>query len=87
MLVRAAQILPELVRDQKQDRRLIAERLSDGVVTDPLVREPGRGDDLHGVESRPGHVDAVERGEVGEFLEGDGFGGGIRQLDLAADFV
>lgn len=39
------------------------------------------------MEGGPGHVDAVDGGEVGEFFEGGGFGVGVGGFDLAADFV
>ena len=39
------------------------------------------------MEARPRHVDGVHSGEVGEFLEGDGFGVLVGGFDLAADLL
>lgn len=52
------------------------------------MSEGGGGGEFDGVEGGPrGHVDGVEGVEVGEFLEGGGFGGEVGGLDLAADLV
>lgn len=45
------------------------------------------GHDLDDVEGGPGHVVVVEGGEVGELVEGGGFGMGVRGFELAADLV
>lgn len=57
------------------------------LVPDPLVGEAGGGHDLDDVESGPGHVVEVEGGEVGELVDGVGFGVGVGGLDLSADLV
>lgn len=57
------------------------------MVGDLLVGEASGGEELDDVEGGERHVVEVEGGEVGEFVEGVGFGVRVGGLGLAADFV
>lgn len=74
-----------MIGDQENYRRVVVERLGDGVVPDFLVEELGGRHDFHGVEGGERHVDAVEGGEVAELLKGGGFGGEVSGFDLPAN--
>lgn len=75
------------MREEEDDVGGGVEGEGGGEVSDLLVVETGGGGDLDGVEGGPGVVDAVERAEVGEFLEGGGLGLEISRLDLAPDLL
>lgn len=62
------------------------EGVGGGVVAESLVGEARGGHDLDNVEGGPRHVVEVKGGEVGELVEGGGFGVWVSGLDLAADF-
>lgn len=57
------------------------------MVPDFLVEELRGGDDFDGVEGSERHVEAVEGAEIGEFLEGDGFGVEVGGLDLPTNLL
>lgn len=87
MVVGGGEIFPELVCDEEENGGGVVKGERSGVVTDSLLREARRGDYLDDVEGSPGHVEAVDGGEVGEFFESGGFGLGVGGLDFATDLV